>query len=486
MRKTFARQRRLDCPSIDEVELNLECRHELIPILRALQHIYSRPEIRDGILDLIAEDINRDSRTDCGREGLDYWQVLVLAAVRLGCNLNYDQLQDLAEEHRKLRQVMGVGQWDERISFHWQRIRDNVCLLRPSTIVAISQAIVAEGHRLEPDAAKKVRADSFVAETNIHWPSESSLIRDGLQKVIAICIALAADLNLGGWRQHSHLLAKVRRLSCEIDRIASKKGANYQSRLKAKYRILLKLSGRITRRARRLMEEVESRGSDAALLAELRVFLQRTEHVRDTARRRVLKGEQVPNSEKLFSMFEPHTQLYKRGKAGEPVQFGRLVMIYEDAAGFIVHHHVLSRQATDVSVVVGQTRITQERLGGRIEEASFDRGFHSPENQIELAKIISHPCLPKPGAKQAVAQAASATVQFRAARQRHPGIESAVGALQSGNGLKRCRDRTEIGFERYISLGILGRNLHVLGKLLIAQEAPDCQAAGSQRRKAAA
>ena len=281
-------------------------------------------------------------------------------------------------------------------------------------------------------------------------------------------------------------MARVGRLAREIDRIASKKGPNYQERLKTKYRALLKLSGRIVKRARKLLAEAESRDSDAELLAELRLFLQRTEHVRATARRRVLKGEQVPNSEKLFSMFEPHTQLYKRGKAGEAVQFGRLVMVYEDAAGFIVHHHILPREATDASVVVEQTRLAQDRLGGRIEEASFDRGFHSPQNQVELAKIISHPCLPKPGAKQAAAQAASATVQFRAARQRHPGIESAIGALQSGNGLKRCRDHSEIGFERYISLGILGRNLHALGKLLIAREDADCQAACSQRQKPAA
>ncbi len=486
MRKSFSQQQRLDCPSIGEVELNLECRHELIPILKALQHVYSRPEVRDRILELIAQDINQDSRTDCGREGFDYWQVLVLAAVRLGCNLDYDQLQDLAEQHRKLRQIMGVGEWDEKTSFHWQRIRDNVCLLRPSTIDAISQAIVAEGHRLDPDAAKKVRGDSFVAETNIHWPSESSLIRDGVRKIITICLAICTERALPGWRQHSHLSARVGRLAREIDRIASKKGPNYQERLKAKYRALLKLSGRVVKRARKLLAEAESRGSDAALLAELHLFLQRTEHVRQTARRRVLQGEQVPNSEKLFSMFEPHTQLYKRGKAGEPVQFGRLVMVYEDAAGFIAHHHILPREATDASVVVEQTRIVQARLGGRIEEASFDRGFHSPENQVELAKIISHPCLPKPGAKQAAAQAASATVQFRAARQRHPGIESAIGALQSGNGLKRCRDHSEIGFERYISLGILGRNLQALGKLLIAREDADCQAACSQRQKSAA
>ncbi len=486
MRKAFSRQQRLDCPSIGEVELNLECRHELIPVLMALRHIYSRPEVRDRILGLIAQDVNKDSRTDCGREGFDYWQVLVLAAVRLGCNLDYDQLQDLAEQHRKLRQIMGIGEWDDKTSFDWQRIRDNICLLRPSTIDSISHAIVAEGHRLEPDAAKKVRGDSFVVETNIHWPSESSLIRDGVRKIITICVAICAELDLRGWRQHSHLLDKVKRLAREIDRIASKKGANYQERLKPKYRALLKLSGKIVKRAWKLLAEAESRGSEAGLLAELRLFLERTEQVRDTARRRVLNGEQVPNSEKLFSMFEPHTQLYKRGKAGQPVQFGRLVMVYEDAAGFLVHGHILPRDATDASVVVEQTRITQERLGGRIEEASFDRGFHSPENQVELAKLIARPCLPKPGAKQAAAQAASATVQFRAARQRHAGIESAIGALQSGNGQQRCRDHSETGFERYVSLGILGRNLHVLGKLLIAREDADCEAACSRRLPRAA
>jgi transposase, IS5 family len=208
--------------------------------------------------------------------------------------------------------------------------------------------------------------------------------------------------------------------------------------------------------------------------------------VMGTARRRVIEGEAVPNEEKLFSVFEPHTQLYKRGKAGEPVQFGRLVMVYEDGAGFITHHHLLERHAADRDVVVEQTRIVQERLGDRIQRASFDRGFHSPENQAALAQLVAHPCLPKPGAKQSVEQDANASVQFRDARQCHPGIESAIGALQSGNGLERCRDRSELGFERYLALGVLGRNLHVLGRLLIAKRDELCEAAKSLRRRTSA
>jgi transposase, IS5 family len=487
MRKAFSEQGRLDCRGVAKVPLNLNCRDEIIPVLRALQQIYSRPELRDPILDLVAADVNQESRDDVGREGMDYWHILVLASVRLGCNLDYDKLQNLAEEHRSLRQIMKIGDWSDENDFNWRRIRDNVCLLRPATIERISHLVVAEGQRLQPEAAKKVRADSFVMETNIHWPTESTLIRDGLRKLIPLCVSLALALGVSGWRQAAHLFQQVKRRSHRIERIAARKGPGYQERLKQEYRQLLKLSGQLTSRAQRLLTAAAASPLAArGMVDQIRVFLERTEQVRDTAQRRVLRGEQVPNAEKLFSLFEPHTQLYKRGKAGLPVQFGRLVLIYEDAAGFITHSYLLGREEQDREVVVPQTRLLQQRLKGVIEEASFDRGFHSPENQRELAEIIARPCLPKPGAKQAAAQAAEATLSFRAARQRHPGIESTIGALQAGNGLERSRDRSELGFARYLALGILGRNLHTLGKLLIAQEDDACEAAQSQRQKSAA
>jgi hypothetical protein len=158
MRQSFSRQRRLDCKGPKNIILNFECRHEIIPILSGLQHIYSQPALRDDILKLIAKDVNEKSRDDCGRRGMDYWQILVLSAVRLGCDLTYDALQDLAEQHNALRHIMGVGDWEDE-SFDWRRIHDNICLVRPDTIAAIDRLIVGEGHRLVPDACKKIRAD---------------------------------------------------------------------------------------------------------------------------------------------------------------------------------------------------------------------------------------------------------------------------------------------------------------------------------------
>jgi hypothetical protein len=390
---------------------------------------------------------------------------------------------------------MGIGDWSDgddaqdKTRFDWRRIQDNLALLRPETIERINEAIIQEGHRLEPTAAETVRGDSFVAATNVHFPTDNSLIRDGLRKILGLAATIAKRSGLGGWRQHKHLYRKARKLNRQIERIAARKGNDCRTRLQEPYRELLELASTVCTRADGLRATLQiSSAIDVeatALDHELATFLQRTRHVCGTARRRVFGGETVPNSEKLFSIFEPHTQLYIRGKAGHPMQFGRLVMIYEDGAGFITHYSVLARDESDRDAAVRETRKVQRRHRGRIRRASLDRGFHSPENQKALAKIVEHPCLPMLGVRQSQEQEQTASVEFRAARQSHPGVESAIGALQSGNALERCRDRTERGFARYIGLGVLGRNLHVLGKLLIAHEAPDCQAAQSRRQRAA-
>jgi len=490
MRKAFDHQQRMDRPTISNVRLNLGCRDEIIPILAALKHIYAQPKLRDDILQAVARDVNHDSSSERGREGMDYWPIMVLASVRLGCNFNYDRLQDLAEQHKVLRQMMGIGEWGKETDFNWRTIRNNLALLRPETLERINHAIVAEGHRLVPEAAETVRGDSFVAGTNIHYPTESSLIRDGLRKVLSLCGVIATLVGGRGWRQHQHLYQKAKSLARQIDRVAARKGNGYQQRLQRLYRELLGLAETILARADKLRKSLKKRentgGEILALDAQLNTFMERTRHVCGTARRRVLQGETIPNGEKLFSIFETQKQLYQRGKAAKPVQFGRLVLVCEDGAGFITHLYLMPRDADDRGVVVEQMRILQKRLHGRIHRASFDRGFHSPENQGELAKIVAHPCVPMPGANQAQEQTAAATVEFRQSRQSHPGIESAINALQSGNGLTRCRDRSERGFSRYLQLAVLGRNLHVLGKILLAREDSHCKAAESRRKRKAA
>src|SRR2546425_11092175 len=172
---------------------------------------------------------------------MNYWEITVLAAARLGCNLDYDKLQDLAENHRSLRHIMGIGDWQDEVDFDWRRIEDNLNKLRPAMLQKINALVVKAGHVLEPEAIESVRGDTFVVETNIHYPTESSVIGDGLRKIVNLAAELAKAYGRNGWRQYEHLRKKVRQWVQKIDRAARAKrqGAD---RLKPGYRKLLELA----------------------------------------------------------------------------------------------------------------------------------------------------------------------------------------------------------------------------------------------------
>jgi IS5 family transposase len=338
---------------------------------------------------------------------------------------------------------------------------------------------------LAPKAAESVRGDSFVAETNIHYPTDSSLIGDGLRKILQLGAALAVLLGVRGWRQHQHLLKQVRALVREVSKAARSKGRNKTERVQAAYRPLFHLTDELLQRCR----DLEGRAARSTALEavavhlQLQHFRQLTERVCGYSKRRVLDGEVIANDEKVFSMFEPHTELIRRGKVPEENQFGHSVLVIEDSVGFICAYQVMPNGSQDRDVVVPELRKLQARLQGKIRRASFDQAFHSPENQQELAKIVALPCVPIPGIQGADQHT---NVEFRRARQNHPGVESAINALQAGNGLKRCRDHSKPGYERYVGLGVLGRNLHVLGKVLLAREARTSEAAKSKRKRQSA
>jgi IS5 family transposase len=492
-------EQRLDCLPIAEVKLNLDCRDELIPILRALQHLYENAALRRKLLALVGQDVNGSTDRKRGRRGMTYWEITVLAAARLGCNVDYDKLQDLAENHRRMRQIMGIGDWqEEEVDFDWRRIEDNLNKLQPETLRQINEVIVKAGHEQQPQAIESVRGDTFVVETNIHYPTESTLIGDGLRKIVNLAAELAAAKGLGGWRQGKHVLKKIRHLVRKIGQAARAKGQG-ADRLKPGYQKLLELAKDLLQRARRLLRTVGFAPDQSAFTLdkvksglvpvtapaeEILHYVILTETVCDNARRRVLQGETLANEDKIFSIFEPHTELIKRGKQPNPIQFGHNVLVIEDRAGFVVDYRVVDNGVLDQDLVIPVMKKLQQRFDGKIKSASFDRGFHTPENQQGLAEIVRTPCIACKGQEKGRQQQTEGTVAFRKARQHHPGVESAIGALQSGNGQKRCRDRSKRGYERYVALGILGRNLQTLGKLLLAQDQADCQAAKSKRKRA--
>jgi hypothetical protein len=477
MRKTFDAQLQLDVPAHLDITFDSHSRHELEAILITLKHLYENPQVHKPILKLIAKDVLGDKDSDRGCPGLTYWEILVLASVRLGCDLDYDALADLANNHKKLRLLMGYGDWQEGKRFPYNTIRDNVVKLRTETIRQISNLIVAEGHRLKPEAIEKVRGDSVVVQTNIHYPTDSSLLVDGIRKMLSLLAALGKLFGVTTWQHDRTLLRPAKRLHRKIQKIAGSRKADNQEKLKPLYEQLIAEAVTLASQALTFKENLTvdtlKRKADKQkaekLMEKLEAFLKATLAVVSQAERRVLAGEQVPNAEKIFSVFESHTELINRGKFPVPIEFGHRCLFIEDQIGFIVEHQVMDNGVTDEKMVVPTMTALQKRMKNRIKVASFDKGFYTPENVKELQKIVEVACLPKKGYLTGEAKRRESTSSFHKARRWHPGIESAIHALVSGNGLAVCRDKGETGYHRYVALGVLGRNLHTLGKILLNQ-----------------
>jgi len=187
----------------------------------------------------------------------------------------------------------------------------------------------------------------------------------------------------------------------------------------------------------------------------------------DPVTRRVLQGEKIPHPEKVFSIFEPHTEWVSQGKAGVPVELGLRVCIVEDRHRFIRHHEVMEK-TTDTAIAQPIVKATKERFPD-IRSISMDKGFHSPENQNELAKEINWVVIPKKGRLSKADPTRESDPEFVDKRRAHPAVESAINALEV-HGLDRCLDQGLDGFKRYVALGVVARNIQRLGALLREQE----------------
>jgi hypothetical protein len=479
MRTNYKLQMTIGTVPIDEIEFDIFSRHEITPILMSLQHLYvhEKDTVKE-IVNFIKSDINQGGSDKLGCTGLNYWEILVLASVRLGCNLDYDALQDLADNHKNLRRMLRVGPYDDN-RYPRTTIHDNLSKLTAETIHEIDRKIVDIGHKFKPEAIEKVRGDTFVFKKNIHYPTDTNLIFDGIRKTIELSIKIAEAHNIVGWRQHAHLLGKFKKIRRRIEKAARSRAKDRKEQLFKLYKEMIKDAHKLTERALSTIQTFQAlrKASEEdislfwnGVISNLYFFIAGTEYVCDLAERRMIEGETIPNPEKVFSLFEPDTELINRGKVPLPIEFGHRVLIMEDSAGFIVHAEVMDIGMTDDKILTDVMKRLQEQYNDKIRSASFDKGFWSPVNLKELLQLVTTPCLPKKGGRSQADQLRESCREFAEARKNHAGIESAIHALVAGNGLDRCRDKGPDGYRRYFALAVLGRNLHTLGRILINQE----------------
>lgn len=463
--------------AIASIKFDPRSRDEIPKLLKGLQAIYCNKDLRKQVFEALAELVPPHIDSKNGRNGMELWKIFVLGAVRLNCNWDYDKLQEIANNHKTLRQMLGHGTMDDDYYYALQTLKDNVSLLTPEVLDKINQIVVKYGHQVAGKKKTEKLAgscDSFVTKTDVHYPTDINLLFDAIRKMITLMMRICCQMDISDWRQGKYHIRKAKQLYRRAQKLkhsSSKdeaKKAQRQQLIIEAHNEYINLAQALIDKTRQVLISIQSTDIMMQLrIEEVNRYIAHAERQIDQIRRRVINGETIGHHEKVFSLFEQHTEWISKGKAGVPVELGLKVCIVKDQNGFTLHHHVMENE-TDDKIAVSIVDEAQTRFPN-LASCSFDKGFHSPYNQKELPSRLEKVVLPRKGRLSAINKEIENSDEFKEARCKHSAVESAIHAL-GNHGLDQCPDHGIDGFKRYVALAVVARNLQILGHMLQQKE----------------
>ena len=464
MRQSYKQQLTLTAITTNDIVGRHHSRDDIDKLTMGYNVILKKPTLRDAIIDVLASGLNLSA--DTGREGMDYWTMFVFGSARVALDMDYDRLQNLVNNHAALRKVVGHGDLDGHQQYGLTTLKDNIRLITDDMLAQINTLIVKEGqafvHPYSQNTTLNCRADSYVAMTDVHFPTDISLLFDAVRKVIELVGQMCKANNIKGYRQYKQNRDKLKKL---MHKARSSKKRN-QAQTKSAHQAYIDCAALQLSKAQTQLELLKSSGAFFIQQGEIKQYQQYAKTFIDQIERRVIKGETINHEEKIFSIFEPHTEWVSKGKAGVPVELGVKLAIVQDQHQFILHHHVMQQQQ-DVHIAQDLVRAIEEKYG-TIDSMSLDRGFWSVENEAALKERVRKVVMPKKGYKNQERQAIEDEKEFTKLRHQHSAVESGINALQE-HGLKKVPDHGVEGYKRYVAFGIVGYNIHRLGAIALAR-----------------
>jgi len=449
---------------------------KLDPILAGLDRLLDDDELFNTVkADLEKRYPHTPSR---GRPSTPVEVILRMLVLKHLQDWSYEELERFVADSLVLRQFCRV---------YLQRVPDDTTLIRwantisPETLQKLNERAMQLARSLKVSRARKLRVDTTVVETNIHYPTDSSLLGDGVRVLSRVMKQASRVLGPKAARMKRLFRDRTRsakRLVQRLGRLSRRKAKEKSERVKEGYRKLIQIAEASVRQAQMVRELLttwggedseEVRAKKRRLQAELEYFLPLVRGVIAQAKRRVLQGERVSASEKVVSLFEPHTAVIKRGKAARPTEFGRKVRLDEVEGGMITGWGVYRGNPSDEKLLAESLEQHVERFGKPPWLLAGDRSLSSPENERLARELgVERICLPKRGRKGEGRKRLERGGWFRRGQRFRAGIEGRISVLKRKHGWDRCRNRGEEGFERWIGLGVIANNLGVMARALAA------------------
>jgi len=409
-----------------------------------------------------------------GRKGTPAEVVLRLLLLKHIRNWSYAILEREVRANLVYRQFTRVGA---------EKVPDAKTLgklglaLGPEVIEKIHQRVVAIAQEKKLVQGRKLRVDTTVVETDIHYPTDSSLLGDGVRVLTRAMKAIAQVAGAVGAKLRDRSRSVKYRL-LEIGRASRGRTGQSQEKLAQAYRKLLSATGRVVGQAKRFAREVaegikrSASITDQALLEASRQYLEtmipRVQQVMRQTRERVLK-DNARVAGKIVSIFEPHTEIIRKGKAAKPTEFGKLIKVQEGEGQIITHYQVYEERPADSDLFIPALEAHQRQLGRLPRLATADAGFFSALNEAAAhAMGVQRVSVPNRSTKSPERKKLQRKRWFRKAQKWRTGCEGRISLLKRRHGLNRCRYKGQPGMERWVGLGAIGDNLINIGRALTA------------------
>ena len=400
-----------------------------------------------------------------GRPSTPVEVILRMLMVKHLYNLSYEKSEQHVKDSLVLRRFCRV--YLERVPDH-STLNKWALTIKPETLQALNARVVSLASRLRVTGGRKLRTDGTLIESNIHHPSDSSLLADSV-RVLSRTLKRAQQMLEGNaelvkqtFRDRTRSARRAARQIGSAARQGSKATTNA-------YRRLVNTARASVQQARTVLEALKKEKSHQAdkLRDTLETFIPRARRVIDQTVRRVFEGQKVPASEKLVSIFEPHSDIIRRGKANKDTEYGHKVWFDEADGGIITNYRVLEGNPSDQQQWQPALDHHIQQFGQPPDLASADRGVWSPDNEARAIDLgVRRVILPQRGSKSDERIRHERQRWFRRGRYWHAGIEGRISVLKRKHGLDRCLNHGLAGFESWVGWGVIANNLTIMGRTL--------------------
>jgi len=340
-------------------------------------------------------------------------------------------------------------------------------VIGPEVVAGLHRRMVELAVEKKVVRGRKMRVDTTVVETNIHYPTDSSLLGDGARVLTRIMKKVACTIS-GLKERVRDRMRSVRKKVVGVAIAARRKGEAGVEQRRGLYKGLLSLSRKIVNQASRMAQEVgtlprQTQAKVRVLVDELTMMQERTRQVMRQAKARIFDGD-TKYPDKVVSVFEPHTEIIPKGKASKPAEFGKMVKVQEAENQIVTHYEVYDTRPADSDLLVGAVAKHQELLGRVPDLVAADAGFYSQANEKALEeKGVKRVSIPSRNTKSEARRTHQKQRWFKNGQRWRTGCEGRISVLKRRHGLRRCLYRGADGMKRWVGMGVIADNLINIG-----------------------